>query len=129
MKISRWMEDGRFMTSFYYCSINHQSGLQINYHLSFNTSKCASNYVISYAVYDGSIGQNILKLWRQGSWPFGPAWAAHITSIGSWTCRLSFIEQLMQLKAFSVLSSLSSVIFLNITWTKSSIYIRLLRFI
>ena len=27
----------------------------------------------------------ILKLWRQESWPFGPGWAAHITSIRSWT--------------------------------------------
>ena len=30
----------------------------------------------------------ILKLWRQERWPFGPGWAAHITSICSWTFRL-----------------------------------------
>ena len=28
----------------------------------FNTSKCATNYVISFEVYDGFIGQKILKL-------------------------------------------------------------------
>ena len=43
------------------------------------------NYVISFEVYDGFIGQTILKLWRQESWPFR---AAHITSIRSWTFRL-----------------------------------------
>ena len=37
-----------------------------------NTSKCAKKYVISYDVYDGFIGEKILKLWRQESWPFGP---------------------------------------------------------
>ena len=36
-----------------------------------NTSKCATNYVISFEVYDGFIGQKILKLWRQESRPFG----------------------------------------------------------
>ena len=54
----------------------------------FNTSKFATNYVISFEIYDGSIGQKILKLWRQESWPFGPGWAANITSICSWTFRL-----------------------------------------
>ena len=54
----------------------------------FNTSKCVANYVISFGVYDGFISQKYLKLWRQESWPFGPGWAAHITSIGSWTFRL-----------------------------------------
>ena len=54
----------------------------------FNTSKCATNYVISFEIFDGFIGQKILKLWRQESWPFGPGWAAHITSIRSWTFRL-----------------------------------------
>ena len=52
---------------FYYCSVNHQSGLQSNtfsklLHNIFNTSKCATNYVISFEVYDGFIGQKILKL-------------------------------------------------------------------
>ena len=42
-----------------------------NYHIFFNTSKCAANYVISFEIYDGFIGQKILKLWRQESWPFG----------------------------------------------------------
>ena len=49
----------------------------------FNTSKCATNYVISLEGYDGFIGQKYLMLWRQESWPFAPGWAAHITSIGS----------------------------------------------
>ena len=51
----------------------------------FNTSKCAANYVISFEVYDGFIGQKILKLWRQESWPFCPGWAANIPRIHSWT--------------------------------------------
>ena len=33
-----------------------------NYHTFFDTSKCAENYVISFEVYDGLIGQKILKL-------------------------------------------------------------------
>jgi hypothetical protein len=60
-------EDGRSMTTFYYYSVNHQSGLQRNTfsklsYISFYTSKCAPNYVISFEVYDGFIGQKILKL-------------------------------------------------------------------
>ena len=60
-------EDGRSMTTFYYYSVNHQSGLQSNTfsklsYIFFNTSKCAANYVISFEVYDGFIGQKILKL-------------------------------------------------------------------
>ena len=31
-------------------------------YIFFNTSICAANYVISFEVYDGFIGQNILKL-------------------------------------------------------------------
>ena len=54
----------------------------------FNTSKCAADYVISFDVYHGFIGQKILKLWRQESWPFGPGWLV-ITRIRSCTfCRL-----------------------------------------
>ena len=34
------------------------------------------------------IGQKILKLWRQESWPFGPGWSANIARIRSWTFRL-----------------------------------------
>ena len=33
---------------------------------------------IWFEVHDGFIGQKILKLWRQKSWPFGPGWAANI---------------------------------------------------
>ena len=40
-----------------------------NYHIFFNTLKCAANYVISFEVYDSFIGQKILKLWRQESRP------------------------------------------------------------
>ena len=43
---------------------------QISY--IFDTSKCATNCIISFEVYDGFIGQKILKLWRQESQPFGP---------------------------------------------------------
>ena len=49
-------EDGRSMTTFYYYSVNHQSGLQRN------TSKFVANYVISFVVYDGFIDQKILKI-------------------------------------------------------------------
>ena len=60
-------EDRRSMTTFYYYSVNHQSGLQRNTfskssYIFFNTSKYATNYVISFEVYDGFIGQKILKL-------------------------------------------------------------------
>ena len=60
-------EDGRSMTTFYYYSVNHQSGLHRNTfsklsYIFFNTSKCAANCVISFEVYDGFIGQKILKL-------------------------------------------------------------------
>ena len=43
------------MTTFYYYSVNHQSGLQRNTfsklsYIFFNTSKCATDYVISFEV-------------------------------------------------------------------------------
>ena len=55
-------EDGRSRTIFYYCSENHQSGLQSNTFSKlsscfFNTSQCAANYVISFELYDDFIGQ------------------------------------------------------------------------
>jgi hypothetical protein len=61
------MKDGRSMTSFYYYSVNHQSGLQSNTfsklsHVFLIYQKCATNYVITFEVYDGFIGQKILKL-------------------------------------------------------------------
>ena len=74
------------MTSFYYCSVNHQSGLKsntfsISSFIFFNTSKCATNYVILFEIYDGFVGQKILKLWRQESWLFGlaelPIWRGY----------------------------------------------------
>ena len=54
-------KDGRSMTTFYYYSVNHhlvyrETHFQ-NYHIFFYTSKCAANYVISFEVYDGFIGQ------------------------------------------------------------------------
>ena len=74
--LGRMMEEGRSMTTFYYNPVNHQSGLQRNTFSKlsyfFNTSKCVANYVISFEVYDGFIGQKILKLRRQESQPFGP---------------------------------------------------------
>ena len=41
-------------------------------------------------VYDSFIGQKILKLGRQESWPFGPCWAADIARIPSWTYLWNF---------------------------------------
>ena len=61
-------EDGMSMTTFYH-SVLCKSSIVI---YLFNTTKCAANYVILFEVYDGFIGQKILKLWRQESWPFGP---------------------------------------------------------
>ena len=60
-------EDGRSMTTFYYYSVKiinlvYRDTCFQNYHIFFNTSKCAANYVISFEVYDGFIGQKILKL-------------------------------------------------------------------
>ena len=68
----------------------------------FNTSKRATIYVISFEVYDDLIGQKTLKLWRQESWPFGPGWAAHITSIRSWTFCLPWSTGLEGLFSFQV---------------------------
>ena len=39
---------------------------------TFDKSKCATNYRDIFEVYDGFIGQKIVKLWRQESRPFGP---------------------------------------------------------
>jgi hypothetical protein len=39
-----------------------------------------------------SLGQKILKLWRQESQPFGPGWSANITRIRSWTFHLPWFE-------------------------------------
>jgi hypothetical protein len=95
------MEDRGSMTTFYYCSVNHQSGLQSNTfsklsYIFFNTSKCATNFVILFEIFDGFIGQKILKLWRQESWPFGSGWAAHIKSIHSWTFLLPWVKPVLQ---------------------------------
>ena len=47
-------EDGRSMTTFYHCTVNHQSSFsKLSY--IFNTSKCATNYVILFEIYDGFI--------------------------------------------------------------------------
>ena len=63
--------DGRSLTIFYQCSVNHKSGLQswfTELHVFkimiyfLNTSKYVTNYVISFEVYDDFIGQKILKL-------------------------------------------------------------------
>ena len=54
---------------------------------SFNTPKCAANYVILFKVYDGFVGRKVLKLWRQESQPFGPGWATHRPRKCSWTFR------------------------------------------
>ena len=59
------MEDGKYKTTFYYYSVNHQSGLQRNtlyFHIFLNASKCAANYVISLEVDDGFIGQKSMQL-------------------------------------------------------------------
>ena len=107
-------------TTFYYCSVNHQSGLESNTFSKssnnfFNTSKCARNYVISFEVYDGFIGEQILKLWRQESWPLGPCWFAHLTRIRLWTFRLpcykvnEFLHQCQQV--VECCSSIDSILF------------------
>ena len=58
-------EDRRSITNFDYCSLNNQSGLQINTFLKlsyfFNTSKCAASNLISYELYDGFICEKILS--------------------------------------------------------------------
>ena len=66
------MEDGRSMTTFYHCYVNHQSRLQSNtfsklsYIFLICTSKCAADYVIWFGVYDDLIGQ---KIWAYGRGP------------------------------------------------------------
>jgi hypothetical protein len=51
LPISKITEDGRSMTTFYYCSVNHQSSLKRNTfsklsYIFFDILKCALNYVI-----------------------------------------------------------------------------------
>ena len=61
-------EDGRSTATFYYYSVNHQSGLQRNtfsklsYVFLIHQNVPATNYVNSFEVYDVFIGQKILKL-------------------------------------------------------------------
>ena len=59
-------EEGRSMTTFHYCSVNHQSGLQGNkfskYIFSICTPKYVANYVISFEVYDGFLGHCNLNM-------------------------------------------------------------------
>ena len=66
-------KDGRSLITFHFFSVKHQSGLQRNTFLNisylFSTSKCASNYVISFEIYDGFIVQNILKAGKLSIWP------------------------------------------------------------
>ena len=78
-KNTLFMEDGRSLTTFYYCLVYRETHFQ-NYHMFFNKSKCATNYVISFEIYDGFIGQKILKLWRHESWPFSPKSSPNLNS-------------------------------------------------
>ena len=50
------------MTTLYYNSVNHQTHFQNHHMFLLNTPKYAANDVISFEVYDGFIGQKILKL-------------------------------------------------------------------
>jgi hypothetical protein len=64
------------MITFYCYSVNHQSGLQRNTFSKlsyiFNISKCAANYVISFEVYDGFIGQKDFKAMKAGKLAIRP---------------------------------------------------------
>ena len=64
---------------------------------------CRKLYYLRY-IYDGFMGQKILKLWRQESWSLGLGWVAHIMSIRLWTFRLP---------CFGVISTIFYNIFLN----------------
>ena len=64
-----------------------------------------------YTVYEGFIGQKMLKLWRQETWPFGPDWAANIPRIRSWTSRGKDAK-------WMVYFSLSSFQILYVTWQR-----------
>ena len=52
---------------------------------SSNTVLLLLQNLLELSLYDGYIGQKILKLWIQEIWPFGPGWSANITGISSWT--------------------------------------------
>ena len=98
--ITYLMEDKRSMMTFYHCSVNHKSGLPSNtfskssYIFSISTSKCAANYVISFEVYDGFIGQKILMLQRQEIQLFGPDWSAKNTLVDHLSFVLSLLNQI-----------------------------------
>ena len=82
----------------------------------FDTSKCATNYIISLKVYWGFIGQKILKLWRQKR-PFGPGWAAHITRIRSWTFRLLWCD-LENIWSYWVFSKYDHIVLFWLKWQR-----------
>ena len=85
------MEDGRSMTTFYYYSVNPQSGLQRNTFSKLSYIYFLIHQNVPQILLFNLIGQKILKLWRQESWPFGPGWSANITRIRSWTFRLPWL--------------------------------------
>ena len=80
-------------TIFYYFSVNDHYGLPRN---SFSKYTCITSihhdvpqnfrFYLRY-VYEGFIGEKVMKLWRQESWPFCPGWAAELWGICSLTCR------------------------------------------
>ena len=43
-----------------------------NYHIFFNTSKCATNYVITFELYDGFIWSNNFEAKKTGKSAIGP---------------------------------------------------------
>ena len=65
--------------------------------------------IMSFHLRYGFIGQKILELWRQESWPFGPGWAATIARIRSWTSRLPCIPIL----SFGLFVPIDQILLIN----------------
>ena len=90
----------------------------LKFHIFFDTSKCATNYRNIFEAYDGFIGQKILKLWRQESWPFGP----NPAQISIPVLQKSFTEGLLYIDR---LKHNIGVVLPSLTWLKWNLYLKL----
>ena len=99
----------------YHFLVNDKSGLPRNSFLNiqmynFNTSHNVPQNLRLNLRYEGFIGQKVLKLWRQESWPFGTGWAAKLPRICS---RTSVFPnwRMTEAKQLSIICTAISLIF------------------
>ena len=112
-------EDGRSMTTFYYCSVNHQSEkhtLKLSHILLMSIKMCHKLCHFIWGVW-WFHSKIILKLWRQETWPFSPGWATHITRIHSWTFRLLRCD-LENIWSYWVFSKYDHIVLFWLKWQR-----------